>query len=582
MADGGLTIDLGSALPWAEDKIRRFFGKDDVTLQRKALLKQLHDTAVEMTSSVQCIGMHRAIPFEKIYQPTKLRVRSGLNISAAAAFGSQNRHAQAIALDRFRALQTTQVSTFLESPENAVIFAGPGWGKTTFLHFIFRRKSSDPNCYTILLTLRRPNAVDHLEEVVSLCIEGVALKRGVKVLLLVDGYDEIQTTDRRKVSDSLLRFSAAKAGRFILTCRDHYAVVGLSAAHVHIDSFDTQDKYRFVTAFLTAFESRLDPIKMVNELEDRELSDFLSHPLLLALACIVKSGRGSEQPRSALRLLERALVTLQYTWDMDKGVDRERLTDLDGGDRMQILKRIAFASRSPFMSGSRAEMITRKALDRLQINRVDPVLVLRESAQFYGILIQSADGWEFVHRSIQDYLAAKFWVESGAFASEKRYEWNTRTAYGACISGNATDVLIGALGSSNGFTCAAETLMNGPDFDMKVVAAGLKAYYSSRGRAVVMDTSPGDMIAGGVEGDLFKFLGNRFLNYLIEEFCKQRSDLTDLLTGYCLAELRRRHLRVDYSTFAAMKAAFPNLRFQFRLADGTFVTPEMAQPVSKP
>jgi hypothetical protein len=68
MADSGVTLfDLGSALPWAEEKVRALFGKDQITLQRKAFLKQLHDTAVEMTRFVQCIGMQKPVPFEKIY-----------------------------------------------------------------------------------------------------------------------------------------------------------------------------------------------------------------------------------------------------------------------------------------------------------------------------------------------------------------------------------------------------------------------------------------------------------------------------------------------------------------------------------
>ncbi len=580
MSDTPINIDLGSALPWVEDKIRGLFGKDYVTLEHKALLKQLHETAVEMTRSVQCIGMHKPVPFEKIYQPTRLRVRSGLDISTAAAFQAQNRIAQSIAIARGQSMNAVTVEDFLDSPENAVVFAGPGWGKTTFIHHIFRRRISERSLYPVLITLRRPTAVDNLEQFTSMCINASVLKRGTKVLLLVDGYDEISIKDRNNVSDFLLRFSAAKAGRFILTCREHYVVTGLNVAQVHIDCFDKQDKYRFVTAFLSAFESPLDPIKMVNELEDRELSGFLSHPLLLALACIVKCGKSSEQPRSALRMLDRALITLQYTWDMNKGIDRERLTVLDGEDRMQILKRIAFTSRSPFMQDARAELIARKVLDKMQVGKVDPALVLRESAQFYGILTQSSEGWEFVHRSIQDYLAARHWVESGKFANEKRYEWNTRTAYAACISVDATDVLVRSLASTEGLTCAAEILMNAPDFDMKLVAEAIKNYYSTRGRVIVMEAIHEVGIAGGVEVDLFRLVSSRFLNYLIEKFCEHRTDTTDILIGYCLSELRKRRLRMDFSTFDAVKSSFSNLRFQFRLVGGSFVTPEMAKPVS--
>jgi hypothetical protein len=114
-------------------------------------------------------------------------------------------------------------------------------------------------------------------------------------------------------------------------------VISLTASQVRIDGFDKKDQYRFVKAFLVAQGSSADPIKLVNELEDRQFSEFLSHPLLLALACIVRSGHRSEQPRSALRLLRKALVTLQHTWDLERGVSRESLTPLDGEDRMQIL-----------------------------------------------------------------------------------------------------------------------------------------------------------------------------------------------------------------------------------------------------
>ncbi len=572
-------VDLGSALPWAEEKVRSLFGRDQITLERKAFLKQLHDTAVEMTRFVQCIGMQKPVPFEKIYQPTKLRVRSGFDISTAAAFHEQNRIAKSIILARSHELTTVSVEDFLASPENAVVFAGPGWGKTTFLHHIFRRKTADPALYTVLITLRRPTAIEDLEQFTEFCLDGLLAKHRSRILLLVDGYDEVSTSDRRKASESLLKFSAAKIGRFVLTCRDHYSVIGLNASEVHVDCFDKQDKHRFVTAFLNAFESRLDPIKMVNELEDRELSDFLSHPLLLALACIVKCGKSSEQPRSAIRLLERALITLQYAWDTGKGIDRERLTNLDANDRMHIIKCIAFASRSPFMQAARAETIAREAIDKMQVGRVDPGLVLRESAQFYGILMQSSEGWEFVHRSIQDYLAAKRWVELGTFANENRYRWDARTAYAACISGDATRVLVGALNSQEGLTCVAETLMNAPSFDRQSVAAALVRFYSGRGKTFIIEADPQKGIAGGVEVNFIELLSDRFLNDLIERFCKDRNNEHDILLGYCLAELRHRHLRMDHTTFSVVLSAFPDLKFQFKLPNGVFVTPEMARPI---
>lgn len=543
----------------------------------RILIAEVTALGNELTRFVHCIGMHKAVPFDQIYQPTKLLFRSGHNISASAAFGEQNKIAQSIAISHGEEFSSFTIESLLESPEDAVIFAGPGWGKTTFLHHIFRRKVDDRNTQTVLITLRRDGAINELEEVSRFWFTHQSVPSR-KVILLVDGYDEVSLADRKRVSESLQRFNVSKRGRFILTCRDYYHVIGLTASHVRIDGFDKKDQYRFVTAFLAAQGSSVDPIKLVNELEEQQFSEFLSHPLLLALACIVSSGYRTGQSRSPLRLLRKALITLQHTWDMDRGVSREPLTPLDGEDRMQILKRIAYASRLPFMRGERVENITRKALDKMQINRVSPELVLQETAQFYGILVSSGDGWEFVHRTIQDYLAAQHWVDSGGFSTRANYEWDTRTAYAACISGDATRVLEGALTAPEGLTCAIETLTNSPDFDSQRVKSALVKFYSTHRRVTVFERS-NDGLSASLDNDLFTHLSFRFLNYLIESFARERTSMTDVLLGCCLSELRVRKLRMEFSTYEVVKSSFLDQKFQFKLTGRGFVTPEMARPV---
>jgi hypothetical protein len=55
--------------------------------------------------------------------------------------------------------------------------------------------------------------------------------------------------------------------------------------------------------------------------------------------------------------------------------------------------------------------------------------------------------------------------------------------------------------------------------------------------------------------------------------------MTDVLLGCCLAELRARKLRMEFSTYEVVKTSFPSQKFQFKLTDRGFVTPEMAKPV---
>jgi hypothetical protein len=127
-------------------------------------------------------------------------------------------------------------------------------------------------------------------------------------------------------------------------------------------------------------------------------------------------------------------------------------------------------------------------------------------------------------------------------------------------------------------TCAIETLTNSPDFDSQRVAAALLKFYSVRGRVTVFEQSK-ESLSASIDDDLFLYLSVRFLNYIIEQLAKKRTPTTDVLMGCCIAELRTRRLRMDFSTYEVAKTFFSNQRFQFKLADRGFVTPEMARPV---
>jgi hypothetical protein len=149
------------------------------------------------------------------------------------------------------------------------------------------------NAFPVLITLRRPTAVDDLNRFVETVEKTARRRKGHILLLLVDGYDEVSLSQQRLVSEALLRFQGFKVGKFYLTCREYYDVANLAVPEVRIGGFSSEEKYKFVAGFLKAFESKLKAKDVVDELEERGFGDFLSHPLLLALACIVKTSPSS-------------------------------------------------------------------------------------------------------------------------------------------------------------------------------------------------------------------------------------------------------------------------------------------------
>lgn len=539
-----------------EEKAKAFFGKDAASVEAASWLSGLQSTALTQTQTVQCVGMHKPVPFEDIYQPTSLVIK-GAPQKKQETYAYETRTSRAIVASRNEAYRDVNVESFLGSPDDAIIFAGPGWGKSTFLHYIFRRFVDTSTVFPMLITLRRPTAVDDLKRFVE-TVERIAKRRkGHEILLLVDGYDEIGLAQQRLVSEALLGFQGYKVGKFYLSSREYYDVANLKVPEVRIGGFRSQEKYRFVATFLKAFESDLDATAVVDELEERGFGDFLSHPLLLALACIVKTSGNTVQPRSALRLLERAIEVLSERWDASKGLVRETTTPLDGRDRIQILKRIAYIAASPSLPKNRAEVEAQKQIDLLNIDRVNARQALLETARFYGILVPTEDGWEFVHRTVHDFLAASYWVETGGFASVRKHSWTARTAYAACLTQDATSIFKEALKAPEGLPVVAEMLSNGASMDAKVVAESLRQYLAQQGRVSTRNAKANHVVYDHLPGrDFMTGASSRLLDRLVEEYSKNRSALTDPLLTFCLLELRERGLKLDYVTYEALKTGF--------------------------
>jgi hypothetical protein len=385
---GDLSVKITpEAIEYAEQKFLRLFGKDSESKELANWFKGLQQTALSQTAWVHCLGMRSPLPFESIYQPNRILVSPDESeVDAESSFAHQDRVSRSI----LRGLNQKPITVeeFLKRDQDALIFGYPGWGKTTFLHHIFRSTVKTDEILPVLISLRRPTAIDDLERYVDACSHIQRKQKRACTLLLVDGYDEVSHEQRKRVAEALLKFQAQRAGKFYLTCREYYQVTPLNAPEVRLDRFTRDDQIRFVKVFLSKFAiMHDDPETVVSQLEVRGFKDFLSHPLLLTLACIVRTSSTSLQPRSALRLLERALDVLCFQWDEHRHVDRKSTTQLDGSERVRLLKHIAYRTSAPFVPQQKAEEITKRQLMRLGWEKVEPRTALLEIAQFYGILV---------------------------------------------------------------------------------------------------------------------------------------------------------------------------------------------------
>src|SRR5438093_1507484 len=130
MGDSGVSINLGDALPYAEQKFLKLFGKDAETVQLAEWFKRLQATALTQTAAVQCLGMRNPLPFDSIYQPTRLIVGPEENDSSTESYAWDDRVSRSILRGRAFNEKSITIDEFLRRDQDALIFSGPGWGKT--------------------------------------------------------------------------------------------------------------------------------------------------------------------------------------------------------------------------------------------------------------------------------------------------------------------------------------------------------------------------------------------------------------------------------------------------------------------
>ena len=179
-------------------------------------------------------------------------------------------------------------------------------------------------------------------------------------------------------------------------------------------------------------------------------------------------------------------------------------------------------------------------------------------------------------------------MESGEFAQERKYEWNARTGYAACLVSDATDVLKQALAAPDGLPAATEIIGNSASFDLRTIADALIDYFSGDGRVLLYErrsqsetsSKYAPRITGNLETDFVRLGNSRFLDFIVEYCCGKRSKVTDLLVAYAAIELYDRRMKLSFQTYKKALAEYKTDRFTFvvpgaKQAQLQFLNPEL-------
>ncbi|MGH3887627.1 MAG: NACHT domain-containing protein [Pseudonocardiaceae bacterium] len=147
----------------------------------------------------------------------------------------------------------------------------------------------------------------------------------------------------------------------------------------------------------------------------RHLRGLASSPLLCAMLCALNLDRRQQLPPNRMGLYRDALALLLERRDAEREVPASRAVVLDAGSKLAILQHVAWrlslAGRAELPRDDVLEMV-RRAVERMPNVEYSAQDVLQHLLDRSGVVREPVLGRiDFVHRTFQEYLAAKEAVE---------------------------------------------------------------------------------------------------------------------------------------------------------------------------
>ncbi|MEU7213713.1 NACHT domain-containing protein [Streptomyces sp. NPDC044989] len=353
----------------------------------------------------------------------------------------------------------------LEDHERVLLRGGAGSGKTTLVQWLAVAAAREGSRIPFVLPVRRfaregfPAPDDFLHAVrhplADLTPEGWVVRTLLagRALLLVDGIDEAPEKTRGELRDRLRRLLRVFSGNGCLVTSRPSAVsdgwlsggglaeedfVELSLAPMSRDQVT-----RFVRDWHSA--ARLDEQsrpqgpqgrerererRTLDEYEQRllhsvriyrELRQLATNPLMCGLICALNRDRAGSLPSGRKELYDAALEMLLQRRDPERDVLYADDVRLQQSTRERLLQKLAHAmleEDASELTRERAVAILDAALPAMPAARAqgDGATIFRHLLHRTGLLRErSGESVDFVHRTFQDYLAAKEIVARGRF-----------------------------------------------------------------------------------------------------------------------------------------------------------------------
>ncbi|MBD0707607.1 MULTISPECIES: NACHT domain-containing protein [unclassified Streptomyces] len=243
-------------------------------------------------------------------------------------------------------------------------------------------------------------------------------------LILVDGIDEIPETERGRARDWLRDLLTAYEGnRWLVTARptavagnwlarDGFADLTLSPmSRTEVDTF-VRRWHKAAGPDAAAYEQPLLDALRTTE----HVAQLATSPLMCGLVCALHRDRHGYLPRGRKTLYDSALSMLLSRRDRERGMGNPYGIELDEAPQIQLVQRLAYwLTRNGRLQMDREHarsIVTEAVPAMVEASAYAPDQVFTHLLHRSGLLREpTTDTVDFVHRTFQDYLAAKALID---------------------------------------------------------------------------------------------------------------------------------------------------------------------------
>ena len=401
---------------------------------------RLHDDIQRLHGTMPLWGVDRWVPLGELFVDVNIleELSSSRRSELDDLWQDFSQNPSDRSLDRIGLGKTQKRVSGLEvlaRNTNLMVVGKPGSGKTTYLQRVVTECNAgnlQAHRIPVLIKLREfvedgREVAYSLERYLERCWRlsdaetQLVLNQG-RVLVLLDGLDEVTGEDGKNITKEIKRFARAYPQvQVIVTCRTQNQDSRFERFdYVEVADFNEPQVRAFAEHwFMTVIGDESAGLAKAREflrllfLEgNKPIRELAITPILLSLTCAVFHQTGKFYTKRS-KLYEEGLELLLEQWDKSREIERdETYRDLSVERKLELLSYLAMKK----FEQEQYVLFEQEELEGyigefLGIGQRDSRVVLRAIESQHGLLIErSQKVWSFSHLTFQEYFTAKWFV----------------------------------------------------------------------------------------------------------------------------------------------------------------------------